>query len=56
MGSRLYGSDVLGRLAECGFLNGAEFSEILPPLNLLIAYDVIFIALPLMFFEYVVEE
>jgi heme exporter protein B len=42
--------------ASSGFLNGAEFSEILAPLNLLIAYDVIFIALPLMFFEYVVEE
>jgi heme exporter protein B len=42
--------------ASNGFLNGAEFSEILAPLNLLIVYDLIFIALPLMFFEYVVEE
>ncbi len=42
--------------ASGGFLNGAEFSEILAPLNLLIVYDLIFIAVPLMFFEYVVEE
>lgn len=42
--------------ASNGFLNGADFSEILVPLNLLIVYDLIFIALPLMFFEYVVEE
>lgn len=42
--------------ASSGFLNGAEFSEILAPLNLLIVYDVIFVALPLMFFEYIVEE
>lgn len=42
--------------ASEGFLNGADFSQILAPLNLLIVYDVIFIALPLMFFEYVVEE
>jgi heme exporter protein B len=42
--------------ASNGFLNGADFSEILAPLNLLIVYDLIFIALPLMFFEYVVEE
>jgi heme exporter protein B len=42
--------------ASGGFLNGAEFAEILAPLNLLIVYDLIFIAIPLMFFEYVVEE
>ncbi len=42
--------------ASSGFLNGAEFSEILAPLNLLVVYDLIFIAIPLMFFEYVVEE
>src|SRR5689334_24136076 len=42
--------------ASSGFLNGAQFSDILAPLNLLIVYDLIFIALPLMFFEYVVEE
>lgn len=42
--------------ASSGFLNGAEFAEILAPLNLLIVYDLIFIAIPLMFFEYVVEE
>ena len=42
--------------ASSGFLNGALFSEIQAPLNLLIVYDLIFIALPLLFFEYVVEE
>ena len=42
--------------ASNGFLNGAAFPEIRAPLNLLIAYDLIFVALPLMFFEYVVEE
>ncbi len=42
--------------ASSGFLNGAEFSEILAPLNQLVVYDLIFIAIPLMFFEYVVEE
>lgn len=42
--------------ASSGFLNGAPFSEIAAPLNLLIAYDLIFVALPLMFFEAIVEE
>jgi len=42
--------------ASSGFLSGADFSEILAPLNLLIVYDLIFIAVPLMFFESVVEE
>lgn len=42
--------------ASSGYLNGADFAEILAPLNLLIVYDLIFIAVPLMFFEYVVEE
>lgn len=39
-----------------GFLQGSELAEILPWLNLLIAYDVIFIAIALMLFDYIVEE
>lgn len=42
--------------ASNGFLAGAEFSEILTPLNLLIVYDVIFIAVAFMVFDAVVEE
>jgi heme exporter protein B len=43
--------------ASSGFLAQAPvMSEIWPWLNLLIAYDVIFIALAFMFFDYVVEE
>jgi heme exporter protein B len=42
--------------ASSGFLQGLPVAEILPSLNLLIAYDVIFIALAFMFFDYVVEE
>lgn len=42
--------------ASSGFLQNAEMAEILPSLNLLIVYDVIFIALAFMFFDYVVEE
>ncbi len=42
--------------ASSGFLTGAEFSEILLPLNLLIAYDIIFIAVAFMVFDSVVEE
>jgi len=42
--------------ASGGFLSGAEFSEILVPLNLLIVYDVIFIAIAFMVFDFVVEE
>jgi len=42
--------------ASNGFLAGAKFSEILAPLNLLIVYDVIFIAVAFMTFEFVVEE
>ena len=38
------------------FLDGAEMAQIWTSLNLLIAYDVIFIALAFMFFDYVVEE
>jgi heme exporter protein B len=42
--------------ASGGLLAGAEFSEILTPLNILIAYDVIFIAVAFMLFDFVVEE
>jgi heme exporter protein B len=42
--------------ASSGFLTGAEWEEILLPLNLLIAYDVIFIAVAFMVFDNVVEE
>jgi heme exporter protein B len=38
------------------FMDGAEMSQIWTSINLLIAYDVIFIALAFMFFDYVVEE
>jgi heme exporter protein B len=42
--------------ASTGFLEGWEFAEIQPYLSLLIVYDVIFIALAFMFFDYIVEE
>lgn len=42
--------------ASGGLLNGATFAEILAPLNLLIVYDVIFIAVAFMVFDFVVEE
>jgi heme exporter protein B len=42
--------------ASAGFLEGQEFSEILAPLSLLIAYDVIFISVAFMVFDSVVEE
>ena len=42
--------------ASSGFLEGLEFSEILSPLSLLIAYDVIFISVAFMVFDSVVEE
>jgi heme exporter protein B len=42
--------------ASNGFLGNADWEEILLPLNLLIAYDVIFIALAFMVFDNVVEE
>jgi heme exporter protein B len=42
--------------ASGGLLTGAEFSEILSPLNLLIVYDIIFIAIAFMVFDFVVEE
>ncbi len=42
--------------ASSGFLNGAELAEIMPSLNLLIVYDIIFLAAAFMVFDYVVEE
>ncbi len=42
--------------ASSGYLTGAEMSEILPWLNLLIVYDVIFVSLAFMVFDSVVEE
>lgn len=42
--------------ASGGFLQGIEMAEILPWLNLLITYDVVFTAVAFMVFDYVVEE
>jgi heme exporter protein B len=42
--------------ASSGFLSGAELTDILLPINLLIAYDIIFIAVAFMVFDNVVEE
>ena len=42
--------------ASNGFLQGLDMAEIWPWLNLLIGYDVIFAAVALMVFDYVVEE
>jgi heme exporter protein B len=42
--------------ASSGFLQGLPMDEILPWLNLLVVYDVIFIAIAFMVFDYVVEE
>lgn len=42
--------------ASSGFLTGAEMVEILPWVNILIVYDVIFIAVAFMVFDFVVEE
>ncbi len=48
---------ILGAVkASTGFLDGLEMTEIRPWLNLLVAYDVIFIAVAFMVFDYVVEE
>lgn len=48
---------LLASVKACnGLLTGAEFSEVLTPLNLLIVYDVIFIAIAFMVFDFVVEE
>lgn len=42
--------------ASAGYLAHIPFNEILPWLNVLIAYDMIFIAVALMVFDYIVEE
>ena len=42
--------------ASSGFLDGSDLADILLPINLLIAYDIIFIALAFMVFDSVVEE
>ncbi|MCK6539764.1 MAG: heme exporter protein CcmB [Anaerolineales bacterium] len=42
--------------ASNGILTGAEASEIRPWINLLVAYNVIFLAVAFMLFDYVVEE
>jgi heme exporter protein B len=42
--------------ASSGFLQALEMAEIWPYLNFLIVYDIIFIALAFMVFDYVVEE
>jgi heme exporter protein B len=42
--------------ASIGFLQAYEMNRIWPWINLLIAYDVIFIAVAFMMFDYVVEE
>jgi heme exporter protein B len=42
--------------ASGGFLSNSQLTDILLPINLLIAYDVIFIAVAFMVFDIVVEE
>ena len=42
--------------ASSGFLQGLELAEIMPYINLLIVYDVVFTAAAYMVFDYVVEE
>lgn len=42
--------------ASMGFLSGWPLEEILPWLNLLLVYDVIFVTAAFLFFDYVVEE
>lgn len=42
--------------ASAGFLQGLEAAEIMPWINLLLVYDVVFIAIAFMVFDYVVEE
>ena len=42
--------------ASTGYLQGVDFIDIRPWLNLLAVYDVIFIAVAFMVFDYVVEE
>jgi heme exporter protein B len=42
--------------ASNGFLQANAFADILPWINLLVVYDVIFIAVAFMVFDYIVEE
>ncbi len=42
--------------ASAGFLQGLPISELRPWLNLLLVYDVIFISIAVMVFDYVVDE
>ncbi|MGA9193067.1 MAG: heme exporter protein CcmB [Anaerolineales bacterium] len=42
--------------ASNGFLQGWDMAEIMPWINLLIVYDVIFVAVSFMSFEYIVQE
>jgi heme exporter protein B len=42
--------------ASTGFLQALEMSEIMPWINILLVYDVIFIAVAFMTFEFIVEE
>ena len=42
--------------ASNGLLAGAEFAEILTPLNILVVYDIVFVAVAFMVFDFVVEE
>jgi heme exporter protein B len=42
--------------ASSGYLTGDDFADVLPWINLLIVYDVIFTAIAFMVFDYVVEE
>ena len=42
--------------ASGGFLQGVAFNEVVNWINLLVVYDVIFIALAFMIFDFVVEE
>lgn len=42
--------------ASSGFLQHLEMNVIMPSMNLLIAYDVIFVALAFMVFDFIVEE
>lgn len=43
-------------LASGAIINGMDVSQIMTPINLLIVYDVIFISVSFMFFDFIVEE
>ncbi|HSB66086.1 MAG TPA: heme exporter protein CcmB [Anaerolineales bacterium] len=42
--------------ASTGFLQGTQLADIAPWINLLVVYDVIFVAVAFMVFDYIVEE